>query len=198
LGTPKPKNYVVSFEQGPWDAQLGYQSIRDNTGSKLLSNSLADIGYTFGAVTIKATRYQGSFGKCSQNTLGGNCQTKALSIATTGVATAATYAPIGTPYGDNFAANGLGVSVQVTPKTRAALQFTAVDDKNSARADNQVRMVTAFADYKFSKRTSVYALVSHVDNRGTANYSPIFSVPAQAPSTGTNITAYGFGLRTSF
>jgi hypothetical protein len=195
-GPQSQKDYVLWYEQGPWTAQLGYTSVSDNTSSKLYSNILADIGYTYGKYTLKATHYSGSFGTCSQTTAGGNCQTKALSISSAGTVTAATYAAAGTAYGDDFNANALGLSVEVNARTRAAVQYTLVEDQiNSA---NRFGMLTGYADYKFTKSTRAYVVASAVNNQGGANFSPIFAQPAQTPSTGTNITAIAVGLKTSF
>ena len=190
------KDISLTYEKGPYFALVGYQEVNDNTGNKYNASKLAAAGYTWNNLTFKGTYANRSFGNCSQNTAGGNCMNKTMSTSAAGVTTAATYAPIGTAYGDEYDLYAFGVSWKATERVRVAGQVTQVNDQvNTA---NKFTMNSIYADYSFSKRTRVYALASLVQNQGGSNMSPIFGMSAQTSSNGQDITAYAVGLRHTF
>lgn len=190
------KDISLTYDKGPYFALLGYQEVNDNVGNKYNASKLAAVGYTWNDLTFKGTYANRTFGTCSSASSGGNCMNKTMSISAAGVATAATYAPVGTAYGDDYDLYGFGVSWKATDRVRVAGQITQVNDQTVSA--NKFTMNTIYADYSFSKRTRVYALASLVQNQGGANMSPIFGMSAQTSSNGQDITAYAVGLRHSF
>jgi predicted porin len=55
-----------------------------------------------------------------------------------------------------------------------------------------------YSDYKFSPRTSVYALYSYVQNNGQSNFGPIYGLSATTTTNGQDIQAVALGLKHTF
>lgn len=191
------QDITVSYRNGPVFGLLGYQNVNDNSGAQYSTGKLATLGYDVtSSVTVKATYYGKQFGSCSNASAGGNCMNKSMSISAAGVTTAATYAPVGTAYGDDYDSYALGVSWKATDRVRVAGQVTQTNDTNVTA--NKNTMYTLYSDYKFSPRTSVYALYSYVQNNGQSNFSPIFGLSATTTNNGQDIQAVALGLKHTF
>lgn len=191
------QNIVINYKNGPVTALYGFQNINDNTGAKLSQSNIAGVGYAIDkTLTIKASYFDMKYGKCSSAAAGGNCQNTALSISPAGTITAAVNSPIGTPYGTDFKATALGVSWQVMPYSRIALQHTLItDDINS---NNKIGMTALYADYDFSKSVRAFTFVSVTDNAGSANFGSVRAQAAATPAKGQSISAIAVGMRYVF
>ena len=98
--------------------------------------------------------------------------------------------------GFKIAAVLLGVVVPVgTAEIRASYQ--RLDASGGGTDANDASQVFLGCWYYLSKRTSVYANVAHLSNKGAANYV-ISGGPAIGALTGFSNTGYEFGLRHFF
>jgi predicted porin len=196
LNSQGQQQFVLDYLEGPYTASASYANILDNTGHKQFSTTLVGAGYTWNKITFKGTYYGANFGSCSQTSSGGNCQYSPETVSTTGVVTPTAYATAGTAYGHNFNAYALGASYALSEKVRIAAQYTTVTD--SVVTANKVGMSSLYGDYSLSKRTTLYALASLVNNQGAANMGPIYGAPTHTPSNGQDITAVAVGMKHTF
>lgn len=196
MNSQAQQQIVVDYESGPYTASAGYSNVLDNTGANLFATTLLSAGYTWNKLTFKGTYMNTTYGKCNQNTGGGNCQYLPLSISSTGTVTPTLYAPIGTAYGADFDAYALGVSYAATDRLRLVAQYTAIADQ--VTSGNKIGMSTLYADYAFSKRTSIYTMASLVNNQGAANAGPFFGSPTRTPSNGQDVLGVAVGMRHAF
>jgi hypothetical protein len=191
------QNIVIGYRNGPVTALYGFQNINDNTGAKMSQSNIASIGYAVNKqLTVKASYFDTTFGKCNSTAAGGNCMNGTLGISAAGVITAATNAPVGTAYGADFKANAIGASYQASPQSRVALQYTEV--KDSVTPTNKIGMTSLYADYDFSKSVKAFTFLSVADNSGNANMGPVFGQPAATPAKGQSISSLALGMKYVF
>jgi predicted porin len=83
---------------------------------------------------------------------------------------------------------GLGLSYKFTPVLKVTSGVYYIKDKNVS-ANTSAEYVVG-AEYSLSKRTTAYAQVGYVDNKGTMNQSIEFAAPV-APGLSTTATMLG-------
>ena len=90
----------------------------------------------------------------------------------------------------------LGMSYPVIGAASIDVQYAGIRNKDmKADAD----MLVVRGNYALSKRTSLYALVGHVKNKGAATYSvSVTSIVPASPAAGTGQSGVMVGMRHSF
>ncbi|RQQ45038.1 porin [Burkholderia stagnalis] len=97
-----------------------------------------------------------------------------------------------TDIGLNVRVYGISGKYQITPASMAALGVAMLRDQTAA--NNHARQISAMYQYDLSKRTSLYATISYLDNRNEASYTLAGSANPGLPLAYPGAPARGISL----
>ncbi|KGM41184.1 hypothetical protein JY96_17090 [Aquabacterium sp. NJ1] len=165
----------VKYVAGPLSAGLGYENIKDDNGVSTDGNQKANATLVYAAYDFGAAKVTGYYDSETHP-----------------------YGVVGATAADTRRLTVLGAKVAVP----VAPQFTLVAGLSTARnvqgdqaGDDNVQIVTVKGIYDLSKRTSVYAMFTNVNNDTATNKSVDSALTTSADKTTHGIAV---GLRHTF